>query len=588
MNEQKIQGKIINSEQIKGKICTNIDYIINSGRDTSDATAIENDVLYGKTAYGANGKITGSMPNNGNIKKTLDALTVSYIIPEGYHNGNGEVNIDVATVDEVNDYIGTGSGSGTGIDTSDATAISSDILKNKTAYVNGIKIIGSMTNNGTVNKTLDTSMISYTIPKGYHSGSGEVNIITETKSATPTKSTQTINPTSGKVLSSVSINPIPDNYIDTSDATAVASNIQSGKTAYVNGSKITGTHTCDSVNLQSKSVTPSETAQTVFPDSGYDGLSSVSVGAISNTYIGSKVTKKSAATYTPNTTDQTIANGQYLSGTQTIKGDSNLVASNIKNGVSIFGVNGTYTPTLQSKTVTPTKSSQSISPDTNYDGLSSVIVNAIPDNYIDTSDATATAQDMASGATAYVNGEKVTGVARTITTYTGYRDIIPQINLLSGTKYICLNSPDMDANGILFKEGSHFYLGALPSTFGDATASDVAKGKTFTSSAGLKVTGTLESGSSDNNCEAYIVDVTNPVVNFQTATGTIKAWGYALGTTSGYTTPRYGFIGTQYKKVSSYGSDTTTDMSLSVDDSGNLTGLPSGLASGTILVTRGI
>lgn len=96
------------------------------------------------------------------------------------------------------------------------------------------------------------------------------------------------------------------------------------------------------VKLQSKTVTPSENTQTVNPDSSYDALSSVTVEAISNTYIGSSVTKKSAATYIPKTTDQSIASGQYLSGTQTIKGDANLVAGNIKSGVSIFGVTGTY------------------------------------------------------------------------------------------------------------------------------------------------------------------------------------------------------------------------------------------------------
>lgn len=95
-------------------------------------------------------------------------------------------------------------------------------------------------------------------------------------------------------------------------------------------------------SLQSKTVSPSESAQTVSPDSGYDGLSKVTVNAISSTYIGSDVTKKSAATYIPKTTDQSIASGQYLSGTQTIKGDANLVAGNIKSGVSIFGVTGTY------------------------------------------------------------------------------------------------------------------------------------------------------------------------------------------------------------------------------------------------------
>lgn len=94
--------------------------------------------------------------------------------------------------------------------------------------------------------------------------------------------------------------------------------------------------------LQSKTVSPSESAQTIKADNGYDGLSQVTVNAVSRTYVGSGVTKKSAATYTPSTSNQTIAASQYLSGAQTIKGDANLVAGNIKSGVSIFGVTGTY------------------------------------------------------------------------------------------------------------------------------------------------------------------------------------------------------------------------------------------------------
>ena len=95
-------------------------------------------------------------------------------------------------------------------------------------------------------------------------------------------------------------------------------------------------------SLQSKMVNPSESAQTIRADYGYDGLSQVTVNAVSRTYVGSGVTKKSAATYMPGTSDQSIASGQYLNGTQTIKGDSNLTANNIRNGVSIFGVTGTY------------------------------------------------------------------------------------------------------------------------------------------------------------------------------------------------------------------------------------------------------
>ena len=75
----------------------------------------------------------------------------------------------------------------------------------------------------------------------------------------------------------------------------------------------------------------------------YIAIMKQTTNAVSKTYVGSGVTKKSAATYTPGTSDQSIASGQYLSGTQTIKGDANLVAGNIKSGVSIFGVTGTYT-----------------------------------------------------------------------------------------------------------------------------------------------------------------------------------------------------------------------------------------------------
>lgn len=58
-----------------------------------------------------------------------------------------------------------------------------------------------------------------------------------------------------------------------------------------------------------------------------------------------QLSTKSATTYTPSTSNQTISSGYYLTGTQTIKGDSNLVASNIKSGVSIFGVSGSYEAT---------------------------------------------------------------------------------------------------------------------------------------------------------------------------------------------------------------------------------------------------
>lgn len=130
------------------------------------------------------------------------------------------------------------------------------------------------------------------------------------------------------------------------------------------------------VNLQEKTVTPTTSSQNVIADAGYNGLSKVTVNAMptatqatpsisvssaglitaSSTqtagYVAAgtksatkQLTTKSATTYTPTTSNQTIASGTYLTGTQTIKGDSNLVAGNIKKGVSIFGVGGTLETT---------------------------------------------------------------------------------------------------------------------------------------------------------------------------------------------------------------------------------------------------
>lgn len=110
--------------------------------------------------------------------------------------------------------------------------------------------------------------------------------------------------------------------IDTSDATATQSDIVQGKTAYVNGTKLVGTHKCSttSLSLQEKTVTPSTAVQYVTPDSGYDGLSKVTVNKI--------------------------------------------------------------TFNTQDKQVIPTKETQYVEPDSGYEGLDRVTVHPIPDEYV--------------------------------------------------------------------------------------------------------------------------------------------------------------------------------------------------------------
>ena len=150
---------------------------------------------------------------------------------------------------------------------------------------------------------------------------------------------------------------------DTSDATATAGDILSGKTAYVAAGKVTGTIASkSSSNLTASGPTvtvpagyyPSQASKSVATATqATPSITVSSAGLItakstqSAGYVSSgtksatkQLTTQGAQAITPGTSNKTIASGRYLTGTQTIKGDANLVAANIKKGVSIFGVAG--------------------------------------------------------------------------------------------------------------------------------------------------------------------------------------------------------------------------------------------------------
>lgn len=126
-------------------------------------------------------------------------------------------------------------------DVSSVTAEQGDVLTGKVIVLaDGTVKAGTMADNGTVNKVLDATTVSYTIPAGKHSGSGKVTISLETKTVTPTKSQQKVTPTTGKVLGEVTVEPIPEKYVDNSAVTASDGNVLEGKTYGADGEVRTG------------------------------------------------------------------------------------------------------------------------------------------------------------------------------------------------------------------------------------------------------------------------------------------------------------------------------------------------------------
>lgn len=96
-------------------------------------------------------------------------------------------------------------------------------------------------------------------------------------------------------------------------------------------------------NLQTISnIDPTESSQTITADSGYDGISSIQINGISSSYVGSGIARKSSSDLTNSNLTVTAPAGYYASAATKTLTDANLVAGNIKNGTSIFGVTGTY------------------------------------------------------------------------------------------------------------------------------------------------------------------------------------------------------------------------------------------------------
>ena len=130
-------------------------------------------------------------------------------------------------------------------DTSDATAVAAEILKDKTAYVNGVKLVGTMPNNGAKTLNITNKSTPVTIPMGFHDGSGKAQISTDEQ------------------------------------AKLIPTNIREGITVLGVIGTMSGS---EGMKPQAKNVTPTFAQQEILPDDEYNCLSSVTVAAIPITY----------------------------------------------------------------------------------------------------------------------------------------------------------------------------------------------------------------------------------------------------------------------------------------------------------------
>lgn len=328
------------------------------GLNTAEATATANDILYGKTAFAGNTIVTGTI-----VTKTSNDLTASgatVTVPAGYYASqatksvtttthpnptasvNSSTGVVTASHTQTAGYVSAGTTTGTLQLTVQAAATITPGTSNKTAVAAGRYTTGAVTVAG------DADLTAANIKNGVNifgvagtftyataaSAAGAGHILKDKVAfVNGAQVTGTIvTKTASDLTASGAVVTVPAGYY-ASQATKSVGTGSAKPPASISGSSATVSTGSNTLTLSKTiSVTPTVTA-------GY--VSAGTAGNVSVSLTGS-VTTKAAATITPGTSNQTIAAGTYLTGAQTIAGNANLVAANIKKDVSIFGVTGSY------------------------------------------------------------------------------------------------------------------------------------------------------------------------------------------------------------------------------------------------------
>ena len=492
--------------------------------DVSDTTATPSDVSNTKYFYNSIGKrIQGT--NEGGSSANLQSKTVSpsvgqvIVTPDSNYDGLSQVTVEAIP----NDFIGSNIPRKTSADlvvagatvTAPAGYYETAANKSVTTAEQATPTISVNSSNGLITSTVTQST-------GYVNGS--------TKSATLQLSTQaakTITPstaiqtavTSGKYTTGVvKVSPIPSEYIVPTGTITISSNSVGIDVAQYAAADVSVA--APTPNLENKTVTPSETKQTITASSSYDGLGTVTVAAITATYVGSGIATRSSTDMTMSGNTVTAPAGYYASaGTKTITAatqatptisvnSSGLITSTITQSAGYVSA-GTKSATLQltaqaGKTVTPSTAAQTAVASGRYT-TGTITVAAIPSEYIVptgtvTISANGTGIDVSNYASADVTVPATVPnlSSKTVTPSESKQTITP------GTGYDGLSTVTVNAI-----TASYVGSGVTQRTSSDMTMS----GATVTAPAGYYASAASKT----------ITSMTLPTTTASTSTGTIKA-----------------------------------------------------------------